>query len=95
MRRWGPAWVAWRSSDDYIGWAPLPPEARWRASGGLVYSKAIYESPSFSIYWNFSRPAYITSPTLVRYYVPRRDVTRPVGFFGKLRQTYSKLKLLR
>ncbi len=24
---WGPAWVSWRSSDDYIGWAPLPPEA--------------------------------------------------------------------
>lgn len=22
---WGPAWVDWRASDDYIGWAPLPP----------------------------------------------------------------------
>ena len=25
---WAPAWVSWRSSDDYVGWAPLPPEAR-------------------------------------------------------------------
>jgi hypothetical protein len=24
---WAPAWVAWRHNDDYIGWAPLPPEA--------------------------------------------------------------------
>jgi len=24
---WAPAWVAWRSSDRYVGWAPLPPEA--------------------------------------------------------------------
>jgi hypothetical protein len=24
---WAPAWVSWRESDDYIGWAPLPPEA--------------------------------------------------------------------
>jgi hypothetical protein len=26
---WGPAWVSWRSNDDYVGWAPLPPEATW------------------------------------------------------------------
>ena len=24
-RHWGPAWVSWRSSGDWIGWAPLPP----------------------------------------------------------------------
>ena len=23
--RWAPAWVSWRSSDDYLAWAPLPP----------------------------------------------------------------------
>ena len=26
---WGPAWVTFRSAPDYIGWAPLPPEADW------------------------------------------------------------------
>jgi len=24
---WAPAWVSWRQSDDYYGWAPLPPES--------------------------------------------------------------------
>ncbi len=24
---WGPGWVSWRTSDDYVGWAPLPPRA--------------------------------------------------------------------
>ena len=24
---WAPAWVSWRQSDDYAGWAPLPPES--------------------------------------------------------------------
>jgi hypothetical protein len=24
---WAPAWVAWRSNDRLVGWAPLPPEA--------------------------------------------------------------------
>src|SRR6266404_2401628 len=23
---WAPAWVSWRDSDNYCGWAPLPPE---------------------------------------------------------------------
>jgi Family of unknown function (DUF6600) len=23
---WAPAWVSWRDSEDYVGWAPLPPD---------------------------------------------------------------------
>jgi len=37
---WAPAWVAWRYSDDYVGWAPLPPTARWDDSAGLAFSDA-------------------------------------------------------
>lgn len=32
---WGPAWVAWRHGPGVVGWAPLPPEARFRAGVGL------------------------------------------------------------
>jgi len=32
---WGPAWVSWRHSDSYIGWAPLPPEAHFSFSVGF------------------------------------------------------------
>ena len=28
---WGPAWVAWRTSDFYFGWAPCPPGMEFRA----------------------------------------------------------------
>lgn len=28
---WGPAWVTWRSSDLYMGWAPIPPGIEFRA----------------------------------------------------------------
>ncbi len=34
-REWGPAWVSWRHGDEYVGWAPLPPEARWRSDTGI------------------------------------------------------------
>lgn len=35
---WSPAWVAWRESGDWIGWAPLPPGATWDASAGLSWN---------------------------------------------------------
>jgi hypothetical protein len=31
---WGPSWVSWRYSNDYCGWAPLPPSARFDFYGG-------------------------------------------------------------
>jgi hypothetical protein len=42
--QWGPAWVSWRTSDDYVGWAPLPPEARWRHDVGFgVWADSAYD----------------------------------------------------
>src|SRR5581483_2836559 len=35
---WGPSWVCWRYSDDYCGWAPLPPHCEYREGVGLVFN---------------------------------------------------------
>ncbi len=32
---WAPAWVSWRKSDRHLGWAPLPPEARFERRTGI------------------------------------------------------------
>ena len=37
---WAPSWVTWRSSDDYRGWAPLPPFAVFHSDGGFFYRGA-------------------------------------------------------
>jgi hypothetical protein len=37
---WGPSWVTWRYSDDYCGWAPLPPRAVYREGVGFFYNGA-------------------------------------------------------
>jgi hypothetical protein len=37
---WAPAWVAWRYDEGWVGWAPLPPTARWTASNGLHFAGA-------------------------------------------------------
>jgi hypothetical protein len=33
--QWAPAWVVWRTNDDYIGWAPCPPRLAWRVGFGF------------------------------------------------------------
>ena len=38
---WAPSWVYWRYSDDYCGWAPLPPRCYYRQGVGLIYNGAV------------------------------------------------------
>jgi hypothetical protein len=33
--QWAPAWVSWRRGGDYVGWAPLPPEAQFDRQTGI------------------------------------------------------------
>jgi hypothetical protein len=35
---WGTAWVCWRCTDGYCGWAPLPPGAAYRPGIGLTFN---------------------------------------------------------
>ncbi len=71
-REWAPAWVAWRNNDEYIGWAPLPPEAVWEEERGeLNFSPSYYDAPRFAPVWCFVAPAYLMTPGLHRYIVPR------------------------
>jgi len=38
---WGPSWVTWRWSDDYCGWAPLPPGSEYVDGSGFIYDGSI------------------------------------------------------
>ena len=65
---WAPAWVAWRSGDDYCGWAPLEPGFDIGVSFGFY-------SPPVN-YWCFVPRTYILSPRVYDYcYAPSRNVT--------------------
>ena len=35
---WAPSWVTWRYSNNYCGWAPLPPHTTYQAGVGMVYN---------------------------------------------------------
>ena len=65
---WAPAWVSWRQSDDYYGWAPLQPNFQVGISvnfGGISINA-----------WNFLPRQYMCQPNFRNYYVGRdRNVT--------------------
>ena len=69
---WAPAWVSWRNSDDYVGWAPLPPEARWERDRGFsVWVDYSYDiAPSC---YNFVRVVDFGAPLLRPLVCHRRD----------------------
>jgi len=50
---WAPAWVAWRYGDDYVGWAPLPPDLGWQVGAGFRYSVSSVESHIDPLSWCF------------------------------------------
>src|SRR4029078_211720 len=55
---WGPAWVDWRRGDDYVGWAPLPPD------------EVVYEYGNYPAYWIFLPPRYLVAPRVRTYFLP-------------------------
>jgi hypothetical protein len=75
-RTWGPAWVEWRSNDDYLGWAPLPPYATFGINMGIRFT-AQWFAPYH--YWNFVRYRSFASPYLYREVVPIEYSRRLIG----------------
>ncbi len=65
---WAPAWVSWRGSGEYYGWAPLGPQV------SVNVALSSYNPPPN--YWNFVPRQYIGNPGWHNYYVnENRNVT--------------------
>jgi hypothetical protein len=77
--QWAPAWVAWRESDEYIGWAPLPPDAVWEPSYGIRYSHIEYEAPHWAPIWCFVHPHHLLAPRVWRHFAPRSHHVHLLG----------------
>jgi hypothetical protein len=45
---WGPGWVSWRTNDDYVGWAPLPPKRERGVYEGTIVGGPASESVDYS-----------------------------------------------
>jgi uncharacterized protein DUF6600 len=73
---WGPAWVAWHEGGGYVGWAPLPYQAQWRAGVGLDWGGLSINVAIGPTWWHFVQTRDMVDPG-VRYRVvpPSRNVT--------------------
>jgi uncharacterized protein YraI len=78
--RWAPAWVSWRSSDNYLAWAPLPPAYDEDVSINIQVESV----PDY--YWQVVPTEAFVSADLPRYivrdeqrYDPILQQTRPLG----------------
>lgn len=49
---WAPAWVCWRHTEDYCGWAPLPPGAVFKAGVGLMFGGQLALDVDFGLGWS-------------------------------------------
>ncbi|MGC1479473.1 MAG: DUF6600 domain-containing protein [Chthoniobacterales bacterium] len=67
---WAPAWVSWRSGGDYVGWAPLPPEAIYRPSVGISIGFSFGIGPAN---YNFCRYRDFGYSNVGNHFVPYRD----------------------
>ncbi len=75
--QWGPAWVSWRNNDEYVGWAPLPPEARFDPEVGI----SVWVDETYDIgpnYYRFCRVRDFGAPVIAEVCFPRE---RNIVFF--------------
>ncbi len=68
---WAPAWVSWRTSGDYVGWAPLPVQAGFR--GNRIGVNIDIEFDSGPGCYNFVPNRYFGSSSIYRYVMPRNQ----------------------
>jgi hypothetical protein len=69
---WGPAWVTWRSSDLYCGWAPFPPGVEFRA--GMDFATFGVDIPFR--FWVFIGASHFCDRSVYAYILPyERNVT--------------------
>jgi hypothetical protein len=77
---WAPSWVTWRSSDDYCGWAPLPPFAVYRPGIGFFYRGASvavgFDFGLSTSCFTFVSVGNFCQPHPRNYCVPRQQVTQ-------------------
>lgn len=66
---WAPAWVNWRQGDDFVGWAPQPPD------------EYIDEDENPEMYM-FVRAGDLLAPEVYSVLIPRRE---RLGYFGRSR----------
>ncbi|MBA2406519.1 MAG: hypothetical protein H0V65_00785 [Chitinophagales bacterium] len=79
---WGPAWVLWRTSPGYCGWAPIKPGV----SIHIAYGPNYHIPPDW---WLFVPNQYIGSANINEYYGPRSNNSTIINNTTVVNRTYK------
>ncbi len=81
---WSPAWVTWRVSGSYVGWAPLPPGVSLNVLAQLTFnSKPV--GPNFTFGLPSSAFSFVNISSLTKRRLPTR--VAPAKLVGELVRT--------
>jgi hypothetical protein len=73
---WAPAWVAWRATPSYIGWAPLPPGVGLNVLAQLTYgSRPAGRSPDLGL--TASSYSFVSTGNFIGRNLPRHAAPSP------------------
>jgi hypothetical protein len=85
---WGPSWVTWRYSNNYCGWAPLPPAAYYRSGVGFTY-RGSRVSLSFGFGLGYDHYAFVSRRHFTNPRVGRHGIGR-----GQARNIYNRTTVI-
>jgi hypothetical protein len=71
---WAPAWVAWRRDSNHVGWAPLPPQVRWRGGSPMRLSNRDLDDYIGRDWWNFVDRQRFVASDVRQYLLPTATV---------------------
>jgi hypothetical protein len=83
---WGPAWVTWRSNDQYMGWAPLPPGVEFRL--GMSFDPLSLDIP-FN-FWVFVQGRHFQDRNLYSYVLPYERNRTIVNYTSMHNNIYTR-----
>jgi hypothetical protein len=89
---WGPAWVTWRSSDKFYGWAPLPPGSAFEPGVGFSFhNRRVGAELDFGLAereFTFVPVNAFLEVDIGRHIVPRAQVTTVFNQTTVVKNTY-------
>jgi hypothetical protein len=83
---WGPAWVSWRSNDQYLGWAPFPPGFEFRI--GMNFNSQGINIP-FN-FWVFIQGSHFQDYDINPYVLPFERNRTIVGYTSMRNNMYTR-----
>jgi hypothetical protein len=87
-KTWGPAWVSWRSTSSYVGWAALPPGVSLNVLSQLTFSGHPI-NPEFDFGLSLSSYVFVRSARFLTPNLPGHIVSAPLAASSTVANNYS------